>query len=46
MYFGLYQSPRRHDQFDAHLYETPARPDLFDWLGTFFRRLLRILFHG
>lgn len=43
--YGLYQIPPRHDQFDAQLRETPASPDLFDWLGTFFRRLLRSLFH-
>jgi hypothetical protein len=46
MYFGLYQIPRRHDQFDAHLYETPcAGPDPIDLLAAFLRRLVRALFH-
>ena len=46
MYFGLYQSPRRHDRFDAQLYEAPyPGPDLLDRIEAFFRRLLRSLFH-
>lgn len=44
--YGLYQIPRRHDQFDAQLYEAPcAGPGLFAGVAAFFRRLLRSLFH-
>ena len=40
MYFGLYQLPRRHHQFDALPYEAPcAGPSLLVLLNAFFRRL-------